>query len=237
MEGHYTFLGDMGLSDDYQKVFTAFALMALILFLGRLAVSSIRTSAGQSENIIPTKKVTLLGFIDLLFESFVAFHDSVLGKENRKYISFCASVFFFLLFANLLGLVPGMAAITTTVQVNVGIAIVVFLFFNYLGIRSHGVKGYLAHFWGPIPLAGFILFPVEVISLCLRPLTLNLRLYWNVTADHMILGIFTDQLLPGFGLLGLPFYMLGTFVSFMQAFVFTMLTMLYILFAVQHEEH
>ena len=82
-----------------------------------------------------------------------------------------------------------------------------------------------------------LIFLVEIFGLLLRPVTLNLRLYWNVTADHLVLGIFTDQLVKGFGLLGFPLYALGTFVAFMQAFIFTTLTIVYILFATQHEEH
>ena len=244
MEGHYTFLGEAGLTDDTQKVVTAFAVMAVLFVLSKLATSRLAGGEKTRDFVVPEEKVTLLGYFDFFIEAFLKFHDSVVGKENRKYASFSGSVFIFILFANLLGLVPGMAAATTTVQINVGLALAVFFYFNFLGIRSHGILGYLKHFCGPNvgnPLIGVfvvaILFPVEIISVCLRPLTLNLRLYWNVTADHLVLGIFTDQVWPGVGILGLPFYALGTFVSFMQAFVFTMLTMLYVLFAVQHEEH
>jgi F-type H+-transporting ATPase subunit a len=210
--------------------------MALLAFLGARAGAKLR-KAGVREFVVPEERCTLLGFFDLFVESFVNFHDSILGKENRKYASFTGALFMFLLFSNFLGLIPGMAAITTTVQVNVGLAIVVFLYFNYLGIRTQGVKNYLKHFCGPIWWLAVLIFPVEVFGVLLRPITLNLRLYWNVTADHTVLSIFTDQVIPGFGLLGLPFYVLGSFVSFMQAFVFTTLTMVYILFAVQHEEH
>ena len=237
MEGHYTFLGATGLTDDTQKVVTAFGAMFILFLLSKLATSRLKGGDKARDFVVPEEKVTLLGFFDFFVEAFLNFHDSVVGKENRKYASFSGSVFLFLLFANLVGLIPGMAAATTTVQINVGLALVVFFYFNFLGIKSHGMKGYLAHFCGPNIFIAVILFPVEIISLCMRPLTLNLRLYWNVTADHLVLGIFTDQLWPGVGILGLPFYALGTFVSFMQAFVFTMLTMLYILFAVQHEEH
>ena len=77
------------------------------------------------------------------------------------------------------------------------------------------------------------LFGVEILSVLLRVLTLNLRLYWNINADHMVLSIFNDM---AGGLFGSVFYGLGTFVSFMQAFIFTVLTMVYILLATQHEE-
>ena len=145
---------------------------------------------------------------------------------------FTASLFLFLLAANLLGLVPGMPAITTTVWVNVGMALVVFLYFNYLGIKEHGLLSYLKHFCGPVWLLAWFIFPLEIFSTCLRVLTLNLRLYWNINADHEVLNIFTNLIGP----FAAPFYVMGVFVCFMQAFIFTTLTMVYILLATQHEE-
>jgi F-type H+-transporting ATPase subunit a len=137
---------------------------------------------------------------------------------------------------NLIGLIPGMVSPTTTVSVNVAIALIVFLSFNYYGIREQGLVNYLKHFAGPVWWLAPLLFPLEILSAVLRVLTLNLRLYWNITADHIVLGVFTEltkYVVP------VIFYGLGTFVCFMQAFVFTTLTMVYIFLAVDHgaEEH
>jgi F-type H+-transporting ATPase subunit a len=237
MKGHYTFLGEFGLNDSEQKIASAFILFAVLFLVGLLVGGKLKSKEQKTKALIPSNKLTLLSFFDFFVESFINFHDSILGKHNRKYVGFTCSIFMFLLFGNLLGLVPGMAALTTTVQVNVGISIVVFIYFNYLGVRTHGIKNYLAHFCGPMPALALLIFPVEIFGIILRPITLNLRLYWNVTADHLVLGIFTDEVIKGFGLLGMPFYALGTFVAFMQAFIFTTLTIVYILFATQHEEH
>ena len=187
------------------------------------------------EELAPKSSGSLLYRVfDFFMEAFVSYHDSVLGKHNRKHVPFTGSIFFFLLFANLLGLVPGMAAATTTVWVNVAIALTVFCYFNYWGIKEHGFWNYIKHFGGGTPLwIAWFIFVVEIVSTCMRVLTLNLRLYWNISADHLVLGAFTEMtklVIP------CAFYALGTFVSFMQAFVFATLTMIYILLATQHEE-
>ncbi len=239
-DGHFTFLHSLpslihSNADSYpetEKLIVGVLLGAALIGLGAKASKQLRSSA-PGEYIVPKPGRSLLGFFDLFVESFVKYHDSVLGKENRRYVPFTGSIFLFILSANLLGLIPGVAATTTTVWVNVGMALVVFIHFNMVGIKTNGVIGYLKHFGGPIWWIFPLMFAIEILSTCLRLLTLNLRLYWNITADHIVVGVFTD-LVPLF--VPVIFYFLGTFVCFMQAFVFTTLTMVYILLASQHEE-
>jgi len=215
---------------DLQKYSCAGVLAVFILFLGLALTKRLRTKEGISRAVIPSARFSLFGLMDFCVESFIAFHDSILGKANRSHASFTFTIFLFLLISNLAGLIPGMPAITTTVWINVGMAIVVFLYFNIMGIKAHGLLGYLKHFAGPMLILAPLIFPLEILSIFLRILTLNLRLYWNITADHLVLSILT-----GLGdVAATPVYLLGTFVSFMQAFVFTTLTMIYILLATQH---
>lgn len=236
MEAHYTFIGNLIHDPEMQKFVSGVALAGVILLLASRLPKLFGTEDGIKSNIVPSKGFSITGLFDFFIEKFINYHDSIVGKENRQYVSFSGSIFLFILFSNLLGLVPGMAAITTTVWINIGIALVVFIYFNYLGIKNQGARGYLRHMTGPFALywgIGILLFAIEALSFSLRILTLNLRLYWNITADHAVLGAFTE-LVPW----GLPagVYFLGLFVSFMQAFIFTTLTMVYILLAVQHEE-
>lgn len=216
-----------------------------LVLLGKALSSKVMLPAGNSmtavgENasavgIIPSKKLSLAGIADAFLELFTKIYDSFLGDPERRHLSFVFSIFVFLLFSNLLGLVPGMPAITNTVWVNVGLALVVFIYFNVQGIKENGLAGYLKHFCGPFWWLAPFFFAIEILSTCLRVLTLNLRLYWNIKADHMVLDVFTDLL--GFGV-PVVFYLLGTFVCLMQAFIFTALTMVYILLATQHgDEH
>lgn len=237
MEAHYNYFqhlipGSIAHADEWQKFATAVLLGLALILLGKSAAARIGSKKSTAA-LIPEEKVTLSGFFDFFIESFVKFHDSVLGHSGRKYLPFTGTLFLFVLTSNLIGLIPGLPALTTTVWVNVGLAVVVFIFFNGLGVKEHGVGGYLKHFAGPVIFLAPFLFPLEIFSTILRVLTLNLRLYWNISADHLVMHIFTGMLGP---ILPVPLYVLGTFVCFMQAFIFTTLTMVYILLATQHEE-
>jgi F-type H+-transporting ATPase subunit a len=249
----FTYLHYVTPNADVQKLIGAVVVGGLLVFLGKKAarplmsqgLSAITSDASaltvkEQQIVIPPRAPSVHALFDFFVEKFVAFQDSVLGKERRRYLPFTGSLFLFVLFGNLIGLIPGFPAVTTSVWVNVGLSLLVFCYFQLEGIRSHGLGGYLAHFFagctkGPLLLLGIFLFLLEFfLSLPLRILTLNLRLYWNITADHMVLNVFTE-LVP----YGLPivFYAFATFVCFMQALVFTTLTMVYILLATQHEEH
>ncbi|MCB0318607.1 MAG: F0F1 ATP synthase subunit A [Bdellovibrionales bacterium] len=234
---HFTYLDSFISEPIIQKLACAGVLGAGMLLIGKSAASKLKTANGLEASVIPDEKIKTSGLIDLLISSFIKYHDSILGKENRKYFSLSATVFFFIFFANLIGLIPGVPAITTTVTVNVAMALVVFVAFNYYGIKEQGLVNYLKHFTGGmasgwLAIIGIFIFLLEIVSTCLRVLTLNLRLYWNITADHLVLGTFMD-LVP---VVPIAFYAMGTFVAFMQAFVFATLTMIYILLAVEHAE-
>lgn len=232
MGTHYTFLGQLIDDPNMERLVTGVLVGGAVAGLGYLASRKISTPEGIKANLIPSKKIGLVGLIDSMVGVFAAYFDSLLGRANRRHLPFCASIFFFLLFSNLIGLIPGVATPTTTVWINIGMALVVFFYFNYIGIKTQGFWGYLKHFCGPSIFLAALIFPLEIVSTCLRILTLNLRLYWNLNADHAVLGVATD-LIQGFAF---PVYLMGTFVSVVQAFVFTTLTMIYILLASQHGE-
>ena len=228
-----TYLSPLIHDPSAQKFVMGILVASGLALVGYYAGTKAKKTLESGKGLIPSNKFTLVNFFDFFIEGFLKYSDSVMGRENRIHAPFCACLFLFIFISNLLGLVPGMPAITTTVWVNVGLALVVFVHFNVAGAKQHGIAGYLKHFAGPIWWLSFFIFPVEILSTCIRLLTLNLRLYWNISADHIVLSIFTD-LVPYF--VPIAFYLLGTFVSFMQAFIFTTLTMIYILLATQHEE-
>lgn len=216
---------------NMQKFGVALALGGGLVLLGKALSARLKSAEGVEQATIPAEKISLFGFMDFFVEAFVKFQDSVMGKENRKYLSITGTSFLFVFLGNLLGLVPGMPAITTTVWVTASMSLAVFLYFNYLGFKEHGFLGYLKHFFAGAPwFVGLFIFPLEIFSTCLRALTLNLRMYWNISADHMVLEALTNI----FGIGAFPVYILGVFVSFMQAFVFTVLTMVYIQLATEH---
>ena len=155
----------------------------------------------------------------------------VIGKKGRKFVPLFASIFLYVWFNNLLGLVPGMTPATENINTTVAIGLFSFAAYNYFGFKEHGIS-YLKQFMGPLLLLAPLMIIIELISHIVRPASLGLRLQGNMLGDHTVLGIFLD-LVP----YGIPvvFYFLGMFVCTMQAFVFTMLSMIYVSMAISHD--
>jgi F-type H+-transporting ATPase subunit a len=153
------------------------------------------------------------------------------GQE--KYLPFFGTLFIFILFMNLIGIVPGFESPTMTAAVPAGMAVAVFFYYNYMGIRSHGVGKYLKHFAGPMPALAPLMVPIELISHLARPLSLTIRLYANMFAGEQVTAAFL-----GLTYLVLPAVFMGlhTFVAFLQAFIFLLLTIIYVGAAVGHEQ-
>lgn len=176
------------------------------------------------------------------------------GHEGLQYVPLVGSVSVLILISNLLGVIPTFSSPTAEVPVPLGCAIVTFLYFNWRGIRHHGVGGYLKHFAGPIWWLAPLMFPVEIISTCARMLSLTVRLWANIFASDLLyvifLGLLVEPVLWGMqrsvalgGVLGVftvfipPLFIgLHIFVSIIQTYVFTLLPSMYIGFATA-EEH
>ena len=160
--------------------------------------------------------------------------EGVMGeKEARRYLPFIGTLFLFILFSNLLALIPGFLPPTDTLKTNLGLAILVFLATHVLGVKEHGPK-YFKHFLGPFLPLFFLMLPIEIISHIARPVSLAMRLLGNISADHAVVIAF-------FGVIPLlvpvPFLVMGVFVSVVQAVVFSLLATVYIGGAIAHEEH
>jgi F-type H+-transporting ATPase subunit a len=138
----------------------------------------------------------------------------------------------FVLLNNLVGLVPGVEAPTTLIMVTLGLALPTFLYYNYYGVKEQGPIGYLKHFAGPVWWMAWLIFPIEIVSHLARVMSLSVRLYANMFAGDLVTLVFFS-LVP----VGIPVIFLGLhlFVSLIQAFVFTLLTMIYLSLAVSHE--
>jgi len=135
------------------------------------------------------------------------------------------------LLANVLGLVPGFAPPTSTFNITFALGCVSFAAYHAYGVREQGIGTYLKHFLGPVMFIAPLMFVIEIFSHAFRPVSLGVRLYANMFADHTVIEIFT-----GLTKVGIPviFYCLGFFVCIVQSFVFTMLSAIYISGAVSH---
>jgi F-type H+-transporting ATPase subunit a len=158
--------------------------------------------------------------------------EQIIGHGYEKYQAFLTCIFLFVLFNNLIGLIPGVPAPTTSPWVPLGLALPTFIYYNYQGFREQGFIGYLKHFCGPLWWMAWLILPIELVSHFARIMSLTIRLYANMYASDMVtLGFFS--LVP----VGVPAIFLGlhAFVSVIQAFVFMLLTMIYISLATTHE--
>ncbi|MGH7388379.1 MAG: F0F1 ATP synthase subunit A [Candidatus Rokuibacteriota bacterium] len=213
-----------------------------------------------------TRKVALVprgvqNFMEVVLEQFVSLIDDVIGHEGRRFLPLIATLGLFILTGNLLGIVPGVAGPTANMNTTAACALVVFVAYHAIGIRTQGPLNYLRHFMGPVLWLAPLMFPIEVISHLARPLSLTLRLFGNMFGGHILLAIIfflmgldgligwalsgstAGVLIGGVGgLIMVVFtvaflYPLKILVAFLQAFIFVMLTMLYISGAIEEAEH
>jgi F-type H+-transporting ATPase subunit a len=192
-----------------------------------------RRLAAASDPAIPDGSLTLRNAAELLVEGVSGMADNVLGHRGRRYVHLYGSFFLFILCANLTGLVPGFSPPTSNFNVTLALGVLSFVAYNVYGFKEQGA-GYLKHFVGPIWWLGILMVPLELIDNLVRPFSLSLRLFGNMTGDHVVLEIFTDLTKV---IVPVVFYALGAFVSLVQAFVFTLLSLVYVSLAVEHGDH
>ncbi len=186
----------------------------------------------EGEGLVPDDKLTFKNVWELSVEALYNLVSDPLGEENgKKYLPFLGVLFIYIFTCNVMGLIPGLMPPTTNININAGMAICVFVYYQYSGIREHGV-GYLKHFMGPILFLAPLMVVIEIISHVVRMGSLSVRLFGNMTGDHTVLFIFTDltKLVVPVIFLGL-----GLFVSFIQALVFTLLSTIYFQLALAHD--
>lgn len=214
----------------YAGAFVVLLLMALSLY-ARSKLKDVEKA------IIPPREFGVVAFFELVMDVIIGMMKGILGPHYKRYVPMIGTCALFILFSNLLGLVPGMAPPTDNLNTNAAAAVVVFIWFNYHGLREQGIH-HITHILNPIgEWWGWFLAPllggIEIISIIVRPVALALRLAGNMIGDHTVLFIFA-----GFFplLLPLPFYALGALVSIIQTAVFCILSTLYIALHTHGEE-
>ncbi|MGD9762142.1 MAG: F0F1 ATP synthase subunit A [Candidatus Binatia bacterium] len=210
----------------------ATAGLVTVLLVGTAIVAR-RQLATATDPALPDATLTARNFMEIYVEQFAGIVAGILGPNSRQYVPLYGALFLFILANNLIGLIPGFAPPTSNVNTTLGLALLSFAMYNYFGFKTHGIA-YLKHFLGPIWWLVFLMLPLEIVDNLLRPITLNLRLMMNMFADHLVLDIFTDLTRV---VLPVIFYALGAFVSLIQAFVFTMLSLVYVSLATAGHGH
>lgn len=222
-----------GVTHETVHVATAVTVGAVLVggaVIGRLALGS-----GEAA-VTPASKFSVKGIFELLLEFVVGLADMVIGEdEGRKFVPMFSAIFLFVFANNLAGLIPGLTPATDNINTTLALGLFIFAMYNYYGFKEHGI-GYLKQFLGPLLLLAPLMVVIELIGHVVRPLTLGLRLYGNIMADHTVISVFI-AMFEKFWFIPVPaiFYGMGLFVAFMQAFVFTMLSMIYVSMAISHD--
>jgi F-type H+-transporting ATPase subunit a len=228
--GHSVFGKPVGVHSA--EPITAALFVALLIILMALAIRG--QLANYEKSVIPDDKLTLRTFIEVLIGTFYGMMVDMMGpKRAKRYFPIIGTCACFVFFGNLIGAIPGFTPPTSSWNITAGCAIVVFISFNYYGIKENGL-GYFKHLAGPIWWMAPLIFPLEIVSLCIRPITLSIRLMLNMAVDHLLITIAASIFVF---LLPIPVMVLGTLVIVVQVVVFCLLSSIYITLATDHEEH
>jgi len=228
-------------------------------WIAMLIIIAVSFFATRKLELVPTGAQN---FMEMVLDQFHQILDEVIGAGGRRYLPLIGTLGLFILVSNLMGLVPGLVAPTANLNTTAACALIVFFTYHVIGVRKQGALNYLKHFAGPVPgPLKPLMFVIEIISHLARPLSLSLRLFGNMAGGHILIAIFFFMMgfdgLLGWALTGsfgglvigapgtivaaafvigflLPLKLL---VAFLQAFIFVMLTMIYITGALEEAEH
>jgi len=216
----------------FHALISSLILLAFILMARKKLV-------GTDDDILPEARMSVRNFFEGLMLFIMKLMEDIIGPDYKRYVPLILGLWFYILFANLFGLVPYFAPATDKWSITISMAIVVFLMTHVYGIQAHGI-GYFKHFLSPVwpPNFLFILIMpmyllIELIGHMARILSLSIRLMANMTADHTVVSIFlmlTAPLIPAI------FTGLGIIVCILQAFIFAILATIYFALATAHEE-
>ena len=223
MEGVFTFIGAITGHGVGLVVGHLLLAMVIIIWLSFKATVNLKAVPVGAQNVM-----------EAYLSGVIAMGRDVIGEElARKYLPLVATIGLFVLVNNILGIIPGFESPTNNINVTLPLALVVFFYYNYEGIKKQGVVHYFAHFAGPVKLLAPLMFPIEIVSHISRIISLSFRLFGNIKGDDLFLWVLL-MLVPW--LVPLPGFLLLSFSALLQTFVFMILTYVYLAGAVALEE-
>jgi len=224
MEGIFTFLGVI--SHNHTFIFVAHTILTalIVLFLAKAATKSLRIVPQGVQNVM-----------EAYLEGVIAMGRDVIGESNaRKYLPLVATLGLFIFVANIIGIIPGFESPSGNINFTLALALIVFIYYNYEGIRKNGIIHYFAHLAGSVKILAPLMFPIEIVSHISRIISLSFRLFGNIKGDDLFLWVLL-MLAPW--IVPLPAFALLLFSAFLQTFIFMILTYVYLAGAVLlHEE-
>ncbi|MCF6339684.1 MAG: F0F1 ATP synthase subunit A [Sulfurimonas sp.] len=214
------------ISHDKVFIYTVHMLLAagIALTLARVVMSNLQLVPKGTQNVV-----------EAYISGVLKMGSDVMGEEPaRRYFPLVATIGLFVCIANLIGIVPGFEAPTAFLEFALTLALTVFIYYNFEGIRRQGVVKYFKHFLGPVWWLYWLMFPIEIVSHFSRLISLSFRLFGNIKGDDMFLMVIL--MLAPWIMPMIPFALL-TFMAFLQAFIFMMLTYVYLGGAVAVDDH
>lgn len=224
MEGRvFTFASLINPNSDFILGFYTLLVAILILILAKLATRNLKIIPQGLQNVY-----------EWFIEGILNVASDVVSREIAiKYLPLTATIALFVFFSNVIGIIPGFESPTSSWSFTLVLALVVFVYYHYEGIKTKGIIKYFAHFMGPVKLLAPLMLPVEIISHFSRIISLSFRLFGNIKGDDMFLIV---MLMLAPWLAPLPAFAILTLMAFLQAFVFMILTYVYIAGAIIEEE-
>lgn len=210
-------------------------LGAVVFVIGILLALAARKKVVGTN--LPPKSFGAAAFFDILMEMLLNLMTSMMPRDKAlRFLPVVTAAAVFILLSNLLGLVPGLVPPTQSLNTTLALGATAFIYFTYQGIRTQGLLGFFKHFMGPMLALAPLMFVVEMIAYCVRPLSLALRLMGNMFGDHQVLFIFMSFGIP---LIPLPLMALGLMVCLVQTVVFSLLFIVYLSLATEehHDDH
>lgn len=229
--------GPDSVAEHWVNVIFAFAIGVFLSVFAARVYAKRQMIPGRLQNLV-----------EMMVEGMYNFIESILGKDAKRYVPYLGSLFFYILLMNWIGMVPLGHSPSTSLNITASLAILTFLYAQYTGLTRLGVLGYLHHMagsprdvisWCMVPL----IFPLHIIGELAKPFSLALRLFGNITGEDTLVAVFVGLgiAILAFSPVGvplqIPFYFLGLLLSTIQALVFTLLSTIYILLMLPHEEH
>lgn len=194
----------------------------------------------SDEELLPPQRFGARAFVEMAWGVVSSTLQTILGEKHwESFAALLGGTFFFILLCNLSGIIPGLAPATEQMNMTLAMALVIFAAFNFYGIKVGGIH-YIKHLFGPVIFLAPLMFLIETISLCARPISLSLRLFGNIMGDHLVFKVFSSLIRD----LNMPFLPIpaallgfGTLVACLQAFIFMTLSAVYIKLSLESAHH
>ncbi|MBK1973100.1 F0F1 ATP synthase subunit A [Campylobacter sp. TTU-622] len=213
---------------DSSHTFAYFFHLGIVIVIA-IVITKLATSSMQ---LVPRGMQNL---VEAYLEGVLTMGKDTLGDEKaaRKYLPLVATLGIIIFLSNIIGVIPGFEAPTASLNLTLSLALIVFVYYHFEGIKTQGFIKYFSHFMGPIKILAPLMFPIEIISHLSRVISLSFRLFGNVKGDDLFLAVIL-ALVPYIA--PLPAYVLLTFMAFLQTFIFMILTYVYLAGATIIEE-